>query len=650
MSIVERTIHHGRERVEEAVAAGVIARAGETLRFTHPLFATGVLEVSSLSEKRSIHRRLADLVAEPEERARHLAGGTEGPDEATAAAVEVAAASVASRGAPDAAARLGKLAVELTPPDLRSALHTRSLDYGRYTVAAGDPRKAAKILEQQRRAADAGSERAEVGLQLALAVRAAHGATAAIGHCEDALREVDGGAELELQARILTELADMHLVEMRTDSDVSQRAVALAEKVSDASLLARALGIHGLTLADRGLTPPTEYWERALDIERTAGPLRAHGPAHSYALVLLMRDDLGTAAARLLEVVDSMRRNEDIALPNVLLHLSDVTRTMGLWEDAVAYAEEAHEVTRLTGRDSLEPGCLLRQARIALLRGEHRRARSQVASALAVLDELRSREENAAIREGPVPEEGMAENLLARIALMSERYGEAHERFARQIETLRKLEMPEILVEVLTEDVTALIGLRAFEEAAAEVTEIETTLPGLGKPWLDALAARSRGLLAAAEGDLSSALGHLERSRDLLERGASPWPFEQGRTLLSLGSVQRRARQRQEARASLEHALTIFERLGAQVWAGNARAELARIGGRPARTGALTETERRVAETVATGRSNAEAAHALFMSPKTVEWNLSKIYKKLHVRSRSELAAKLVKQPPSPPP
>jgi DNA-binding CsgD family transcriptional regulator len=60
----------------------------------------------------------------------------------------------------------------------------------------------------------------------------------------------------------------------------------------------------------------------------------------------------------------------------------------------------------------------------------------------------------------------------------------------------------------------------------------------------------------------------------------------------------------------------------------------------------LTETERRVAETVAAGHSNAEAAHALFMSPKTVEWNLSKIYKKLHVRSRAELAAKLVNQLP----
>jgi len=645
MSIVERTIPLGVPAVEEAVAVGVIASTGESLRFTHPLFATGVVESSSLSARKRIHRRLADLVTEPEERARHLAEAAEGPDEAIAAAVELAAASVAGRGAPDAAARLGRLAVELTPPQLRAELHKRRLDYARYTVAAGDPRKAAGMLEQQRCAAAAGRECAEVGLQLALAVRAVHGATAAKGHCEDALREVDGGAELELQARILIELADMHLVEMRTDSDVSQRAVALAEQLSDASLLARALGIHGLTLADRGLAPPAEYWQRALDVERSAGPLRAHGPAHSCAIVLLMRDELGTAAARLREIVDSMRRNEDISLPNVLLHLSDVTRVLGLWEDASACLDEAHEVIRQTGRDSLEPQCLLSEARIALLRGEHRRARSRIASALAVLDELRSREENAAMREGPVLEEGLANVLLGRIALMSERYGEAHERFTPEIETLRQIEARETLVEVLAEDVTALVALGAFDEAAEEVAEMEQI--ARGKPRLDALAARSRGLLAAAAGEVQSAMEHLERARELLERATSPWPFELGRALLSLGSVKRRARQKQAARASLECAVAIFEDLGARAWAGNARVELSRIGGRPPRAGVLTETERRVAETVAAGRSNAEAAHALFMSPKTVEWNLSKIYKKLHVRSRSELAAKLVKQPAS---
>jgi len=644
-SMVERATRRRRASVEEAVAAGMIVTSGESLRFTHPLFATGVVEVSSSAERRRIHRRLADLVTEPEERARHLAEAAEGADEAIAAAVEAAAASVAGRGAPDAAANLGKLAVELTPRDRHSELHRRSLDYARYTVAAGDPRKAARLLEQQLSVTAGRRERAEIGLQLALAVRAVHGATAAIRHCEDALREADGGLALDLQAQILTELADMHFAEMRTDSDVSQRALELAEKGSDQGLLARALGVHGLTLADRGLPPPAEYWERARQIERASGPLRSHGPAHAYATVLSMRDDMAGAEACLREVVDSMRRNEDIALPNVLLHLSDLARTLGHWDDAIAYVEEAHEVIRQTGRDSLEPRCLLCLARFAMLRGEPQRARSLIGAALAVLDELRSREENEALRAGPVLEEGLANVLLARIALLSKRYSEAHELLMSEIETLRTIEAGEMLVEVLAEDIAVLIALRELEGAAAEAAEMEAILLGRRMPSLDALAARSRGLIAA-EGDAATALEHLERSRDLLDEASSPWPFELARTLLSLGSVQLRARQRRAARASLERALTIFEELGAPVWAESARAELSRIGGRASRSGELTETERRVAETVAAGHSNAEAAHALFMSPKTVEWNLSKIYKKLHVRSRAELAAKLVNQLP----
>jgi DNA-binding CsgD family transcriptional regulator len=127
----------------------------------------------------------------------------------------------------------------------------------------------------------------------------------------------------------------------------------------------------------------------------------------------------------------------------------------------------------------------------------------------------------------------------------------------------------------------------------------------------------------------------------LLETGKWPWPFELGKTLVALGAAQRRAHQKAQARATLERAREIFEQLGAALWAERARGELAQISGRPSRRDALTATEARVAETVAAGRSNAEAARELFMSPKTVEWNLSKIYKKLHVRSRAELAAKL---------
>ena len=105
-------------------------------------------------------------------------------------------------------------------------------------------------------------------------------------------------------------------------------------------------------------------------------------------------------------------------------------------------------------------------------------------------------------------------------------------------------------------------------------------------------------------------------------------PFELARTELLYGATLRRAKRRGKAREMIESALRRFEDLGARQWAARARSELE-----------LTPTERQVAELVATGRSNKEVAAQLFMSVRTVEDNLSKIYRKLEIQSRSELAA-----------
>jgi DNA-binding NarL/FixJ family response regulator len=118
-------------------------------------------------------------------------------------------------------------------------------------------------------------------------------------------------------------------------------------------------------------------------------------------------------------------------------------------------------------------------------------------------------------------------------------------------------------------------------------------------------------------------------------------PFERGRTLLALGTLQRRARRRKAARDTLGGALGLFEGLGAESWADNARGELARIGGRTPSGGELTASERRIAELVALGRTNREVADELVISVHTVEAALTHVYRKLEVRSRTELARRL---------
>ncbi|HSL10771.1 MAG TPA: helix-turn-helix transcriptional regulator, partial [Actinomycetota bacterium] len=126
-----------------------------------------------------------------------------------------------------------------------------------------------------------------------------------------------------------------------------------------------------------------------------------------------------------------------------------------------------------------------------------------------------------------------------------------------------------------------------------------------------------------------------------------PLPFELARTLLVSGTVERRAKRKKEARETLSRALEVFEGLGAALWTERTRAELARIGGRAPSSTALTPTEDRVATLVATGSTNREVADALFVSIHTVEANLKRIYRKLGIRSRTELAASLSPRPPS---
>jgi DNA-binding CsgD family transcriptional regulator len=147
-----------------------------------------------------------------------------------------------------------------------------------------------------------------------------------------------------------------------------------------------------------------------------------------------------------------------------------------------------------------------------------------------------------------------------------------------------------------------------------------------------------QALLLAARGNPDAAAAAAEEALTHHER--LPMPFELARTLLARGQLRRRAKQKRAARESLQEALQIFQRLGAPLWAERARAELRRIGLRPPAPLELTPTEERVAGLVAAGHTNQEAAQALFLSVHTVEDNLRRIYRKLGVRSRTELAAK----------
>jgi DNA-binding CsgD family transcriptional regulator len=193
---------------------------------------------------------------------------------------------------------------------------------------------------------------------------------------------------------------------------------------------------------------------------------------------------------------------------------------------------------------------------------------------------------------------------------------------------------------VWSDAIETLIALGELEQARSYLDQHELHARRVGSPWAVAGAARCRGLLAAAEGDLEAAFEAFEAALASLD--GPPYPFERSRALLSLGVVRRQAQQKKAARDALEEALAIFEELGARLWVEKARAELGRISGRRTVSDELTETEGQVAALAAKGRSNKEIAAELHMGVSTVEAHLSRVYRKLGIRSRAGLAGRLV--------
>jgi DNA-binding CsgD family transcriptional regulator len=191
----------------------------------------------------------------------------------------------------------------------------------------------------------------------------------------------------------------------------------------------------------------------------------------------------------------------------------------------------------------------------------------------------------------------------------------------------------------LPDAVETFVAVGRLDEAEPLVQALETNGPRLDRPWMLAVGARGRAMLLAAHGDLDAAAVAAHAAVRHHER--LPMPFERARTRLLVGQLQLRNRQRRIATQTLTEARDAFEAAGAPLWAARARAELARLNRTASDRSGLTTSERRVAERAAAGMSNRDIAAALFLSPKTVEMNLSRVYRKLGIRSRAQLHTRL---------
>jgi DNA-binding CsgD family transcriptional regulator len=194
------------------------------------------------------------------------------------------------------------------------------------------------------------------------------------------------------------------------------------------------------------------------------------------------------------------------------------------------------------------------------------------------------------------------------------------------------------LLSVVPETVAVLVEAGQQDEAAA-VTDLLAQRQQQFAPWGPAAADLCRGLVLGGAGDAAGALGHLAAAREGFEAIDAPW--ELGQALLAEGSALRRLGRRNDAAALLERAEALFSALGADPARDRAREELARARPRPRSTDRPTAAERRVAALVSTGLTNKEVAAQLFTSVATVEAHLTRLYSKVGVRSRTQLARRV---------
>jgi len=629
VSLVEAAAgRRARTGLANALEASVLDLDGERLRFTHPLLGSAVAAGFPPARRRSLHARLAEMVPTREERARHLALAAGGPSREISFVLEDAARTAHARGAPTAAAELAEHALRLTPvADVEDA-RRRQLTAADRHFEAGDNDRAIALLDQARAAAAPGAERATVLVHLAPVTKDVRGPREAVALYREALGEAEGDDALE--AMIHLSLAELMRFSEGVELGVehAELAVRAASRAGDATLRCRALAACGLLRFNAGQGIPRAEMEKALVLERALPewPL-GDGPTWAFCHQLWWSDDLDLARPLLHEFREALHARNDPEEATALWHLGFLEWRAGNWELAARYLADSLSLTTQTGRVGMWPAQEAPATVVAAHRGQIDEARAQAEHAVAEAEA-----EGIRIAEsGHRWVLGFIELSLGNAAAALEHLRRSHKiRDTFVFEPGMRLELADTL--------EALIAVGEHDEAERILVLWEERARALDRAWALAWLARCRALLLAARGDVQGAFGEFDRA--LAEHARSVDPFHHARTLLALGVTQRRAKQRGAARATLDSALEIFERLGAPLWAEKARAELGRIGGRTREDG-LTPAEHRVAALVAEGRTNREVAATLFLSERTVASHLTHIYAKLAVRSRTELAHRL---------
>ena len=619
-------LDYDHRALEEAEEADMIAIKADRVVFAHPLLRGTVYQGAGAGERRRVHAALAAADDDETSAAWHLARAAVGPDEAAAAALEAVAGTSAARGAFAAATDAFERAAELSEAASDGA--QRLLAAGLAAAAGGANERAVAVLA---RAAEAARGELRITARHALAmVSLWAGGNVADGYrmlVETADEIVDDdpvqAAELHADAGVASVIAG----DCRSALEHGLRARQLIGQDGDATVRAQALSILAWSLTLRGRAGDAREVIAELDpLLADVDPLSP--AAQSIALSNNSRiatEDYRRAREENLALIAAAEESGGLgAVPFPLVTAADCAHRIGDWDDAEREIARALELAEETGqRGPLTLGLIV-AAYLAAGRGEEDESRAAVERALAIA-------EPAGI--GCITTFG--HGALGFLELSLGRIDSAVAELERvaQLAEAAGLEDP-TLIPWAPDLVEAYARRGELDAAARTAAGLAEQAERAANPLALALAARCRGLVAEDfDAEFAEALELHDRT---------PAPFERARTLLVYGERLHRARRRIDARERLRESLETFERLRAEPWAERARAELRAAGAidrEPVYPDELTAQELRIALAAAGGATNKQIAAELFLSPKTIEFHLGRVYSKLGIRSRTRLAA-----------
>jgi DNA-binding CsgD family transcriptional regulator len=614
-----------------AEAAGLITMHDSRVEFRHPLARSAIYGDAPADQRRTVHRAVASALpdSEADRRAWHLALAAFGPDDAASSALEQAGQRAYQRSAYEVSSRAFERAALLAPEEER---------HGRLMYAAADAAWLGGLAERAVALLDAaGRHLPDPGLAVAIEHLR--------GHIAIHRGPVTEGQQIllaaaERAAPIDPERAVVMLAEAAFASFCAGDAATMLRAAERAALLVPpdpngriaffTLITRGMALIFSGTDEPGAPAVRAaVEVLERSDELREDPRLLAWAAMgsIWLREGQ-TGRALVYRALEAARRQSAVgALPIMLIHVAVDQAGTDRWAEAQAGFHEATGLARETGQYSDLGVCLAFSARLEARLGRSAQSRRDADEALSLSREL-----------GLGLAEVWAIAALGDLELGLGRPEAALAHFEEQRAVLRSHGIQDADLSPVPELVEIYLRLGRGPQAAGIAGEFIRDTDIKGQPWALARAARCRGLLAA-EGDSDPAF---EAALALHAQTADA--FETARTRLAYGARLRRERQRVRAREQLRAAVDVFDHLGAGPWSEMARTELAATGETARRRDVttlndLTPQELQIALSLAGGRTTRETAAALFLSPKTIEYHLRSVYRKLDIGSRSELKA-----------